>query len=53
MGGTKFSLFHSYNNFIFLELPKYSIAMLSFYDRIFDSNKEAYNKAMKLIREVY
>ncbi len=48
-----FHFFHSFNKFIFLELPKYNIAMLYFYDKIFNSNKEAYNEAMKLIKEVY
>lgn len=48
-----FHFFHSYNKFIFLELPNYRIAMLYFYDRIFESNKEAYDEAMKLIKEVY
>ena len=48
-----FHFFHSYNKFIFLELPNYGIAMLYFYDRIFESNKEAYDEAMKLIKEIY
>ena len=48
-----FHFFHSYNDFIFLELPRYSIAILYFYDRIFDSNKKAYDEAMKLIQKVY
>jgi hypothetical protein len=48
-----FYFFHSYNKFIFLELPKYGLAMLYFYDRIFEDNKEAYEEAMKLIKEVY
>ncbi|HEY2728246.1 MAG TPA: hypothetical protein VGI61_13810 [Parafilimonas sp.] len=48
-----FHFFHSFNKVIFLEFPKYNIAMLYFYNRIFNSNKEAYGEAMKLIKEVY
>jgi hypothetical protein len=48
-----FYFFHSFNKFIFLELPKYKIAMQYFYNQAFTTNKEAYQEAMKLIKEVY
>jgi hypothetical protein len=48
-----FYFFHSFNKFIFLELPKYKIAMLYFYNQKFTTNRKAYQAAMKLIKEVY
>jgi len=41
------------NECIFLDLPKYGIALFYFYNRIFDDNQEAYNEAMKIITEFY
>ena len=48
-----FHFFDGYSKFIFIELLKYGIAMLYFYDRIFESNKKANDEAMQLIKEVY
>ncbi len=48
-----FYFFHNMNECIFLDLPKYGIALFYFYNRIFDDNQEAYNEAMKIITEFY
>jgi hypothetical protein len=47
-----FSFFHSYNKFMFIELPKYQKAMFYFYKKEFETNKEAYEEAMKIIKKV-
>lgn len=44
---------HTLNEFIFLELPKYGLAIFYFYNRTFESNEAAYESAMKIIKEVY
>jgi hypothetical protein len=45
--------FHTLNDFIFLELAKYGIAIFYFYNRTFKNNADAYKAAMKLINKVY
>lgn len=45
--------FHTLNDFIFLELAKYGIAIFYFYNRTFKNNEAAYKAAMKLIKKVY
>ena len=48
-----FYFFHHLNDFIFLELPKYGIALFYFYSRNFESNQIANDNAMKIISSVY
>ncbi len=48
-----FHFFHHLNDFIFLELPEYRIAMFYFYSRTFQNTKEAYESAMEIIKSVY
>jgi hypothetical protein len=50
---TSFYFFHGFNNFIFLELPKYQVAVFYFFNKVFETQKAAYEEAMKLIEEVY
>ncbi|WP_152542447.1 hypothetical protein [Pedobacter sp. V48] len=45
--------FHTLNDFIFLELPKYQLALFYFYKREFDTPEEAHHAAMKIINKVY
>ncbi len=45
--------FHTLDDFIFLELAKYGIAIFYFYNRTFKNNEAAHKAAMKLIKEVY
>jgi len=48
-----FYFFHHLNDFIFLELPKFGIALFYFYSRKFENVEVAKNEAMKIITEVY
>jgi hypothetical protein len=41
------------DDFIYLELPEFEIALFYFYSRTFNSSKEASEKAMAIIRSVY
>lgn len=45
--------FHTLNDFIFLELPKYQLAMFYFYKQTFATSEEARDAAMKIIKEGY
>lgn len=45
--------FHNLNEFIFIEIAKYKIALFYFYDRVFDSEEEAKNQAMIVLKRVY
>lgn len=45
--------FHTLNEYIFFELPKYGLAIFYFYIRDFETNKEAYDAAMKIIKNIY
>jgi hypothetical protein len=49
---TSFHFFHSYNKFIYIELPKYGIGVLYFFNKIFETQVEGYKEAMKVIKEV-
>lgn len=48
-----FYFFHHLNDFIFLELPKFGVALFYFYSRKFEDAEVAKNEAMKIITEVY
>jgi hypothetical protein len=48
-----FHFFHHLNDFIFLELPKFGIALFYFYSRKFENVEVAKDEAMKIITEVY
>lgn len=49
-----FYFFHHYlNDFIFLELPKFGIALFYFYSQKFENVKVAKDEAMKIITDVY
>lgn len=45
--------FHKNNDFIFIELPKYRLAFLYFYKRSFNSELEAKDYAMEIIKAHY
>ncbi len=45
--------FHKNNDFIFLELPKYNLALLYFYKQTFKDELEARDAAMKVIKSHY
>jgi hypothetical protein len=48
-----FHFFHHLNDFIFLELPEFKIAIFYFYSRIFQNTKEAHDTAIEIIKSVY
>jgi len=48
-----FYFFHHLNDFIFLELPKFGIALFYFYSRNFEDEEIAKNEAMKIITSMY
>ncbi len=48
-----FYFFHQMDDFIFLELPRYKLALFHFYKRYSKSNGEAYNEAKSVIHSVY
>jgi len=48
-----FYFFHHLNDFIFLELPKYGVALFYFYSRKFENDEVAKDEAMKIIKTVY
>lgn len=48
-----FYFFHHLNDFIFLELPKYGIALFYFYSKEFENNEIAKDEAIKIIQSVY
>lgn len=44
---------HNLNEYIFLDLPKFNIALFYFYDKEFDKNIDAYNYSMEIIANIY
>ncbi|MBW8323293.1 MAG: hypothetical protein K0M50_00880 [Prolixibacteraceae bacterium] len=48
-----FHFFHHLNDFIFLELPEFKIALFYFYSKTFVNTKDAHEAAMKIIKSVY
>jgi hypothetical protein len=48
-----FYFFHHMNDFIYLELPEFKIALFYFYNRTFNTAKEASLEAMNIIESVY
>lgn len=48
-----FYFFHTMDDFIFIELPKYKIALFYFYKRTFLTIHECKKEAMKIIDKVY
>lgn len=48
-----FYFFHQMNDYIFLELPAYQIALFYFYSKTFELPNDAYNNAMEIINHVY
>lgn len=48
-----FYFFHHMNDFIYLELPEFKIALFYFYNRTFNTSREAYLEAMDIIESVY
>lgn len=45
--------FHNLDEFIFIEIAQYAIALFYFYDRVFESIEEARDEAMAIIERVY
>ena len=50
---TSFHFFHTMDDFIFIELPQYKLAVFHFYKRIFETNKIAQNEAKKILEQCY
>jgi hypothetical protein len=50
---TGYHLFHTLDDFIFIEIPQYGIALFYFYNREFATIKDAHAAAMEIITEVY
>ncbi|PRD56713.1 hypothetical protein C5749_05635 [Sphingobacterium gobiense] len=48
-----FHFFHTINDFIFLELPQFGIALFYFYIKTFEDENDCHKEAMKIIDEVY
>jgi hypothetical protein len=48
-----FHFFHTIDEFIFLEFPKYQIALFYFFKQEFDTISDAHDAAIKIIRKVY
>ncbi len=48
-----FHFFHKNNDFLFLELPKYKLALLYFYKLTFPNVSEAHEAAQKVIKQHY
>lgn len=48
-----FHFFHNINDFIFIELPKFQVALFYFYSRDFENIEQAKDEATKIIAEVY
>ena len=44
---------HSANNFIFLELPKYDIALYYFLNKEFKTHEDAYNECREILEKAY
>jgi len=50
---TDFHFFHTMDDFIFIELPKYNLALFYFYKRTFSTVKAGHKAAMKIIDKSY
>lgn len=50
---TSMHFFHKGNDFLFLELPKYELALLYFCERVFENELEAKDAAMEVIGQHY
>lgn len=48
-----FHFFHNINDFIFIELPKFEVALFYFYSLNFENIEQAKNEATKIIAKVY
>ena len=48
-----FHFFHKMNEFIFIELPDQNLALFYFYQQEFEQPKEAFDKAMEIIKKLY
>lgn len=48
-----FHFFHKMNEFIFLEIPEYKIALFYFYERSFEDTQTAQNEAKKIVENLY
>jgi len=48
-----YHFFHTLNEFIFFELPKYGIAFFYFYTKTFKTPKAAFKEAIKVIEKAY
>ena len=48
-----FHFFHTVDEYIFLELPQYQIAVFYFFKEKFNTVKEAFDKATTIIKKVY
>jgi len=48
-----FHFFHTMNEFIFIELPEFKIALFYFYSKTFNTLDEAQKEAMEIISKVY
>lgn len=51
--GKEFNFFHSMDNFIFLEFPRYGTAFFYFYRRSFLEHHDAHSTAVEIIKENY
>jgi hypothetical protein len=48
-----YHFFHTLDDFIFIEIPQYGLAMFYFYNKEFMDIKEAHTAAMQIINKVY
>lgn len=48
-----FHFFHQMNDYIFIELPQFEIALFYFYTQEFEESTLCHNKAMEIIQRVY
>lgn len=48
-----FYFFHTLNDFIFIELPQYKIALFYFYSKLFKNKNEAFKEANNIIDKTY
>ncbi len=48
-----FHFMHSANNFIFLELPKYDIALYYFLNKEFKTHEDAHNECIEILEKAY
>lgn len=48
-----FHFFHKTNDYLFIELPKYGVAVFYFFNRKFKRQIQAYKAAMEIIKTVY